>query len=249
MLRSITYVLARGYHIHIKESSDEVSRDTTTNRITRFGPSADSHLPVPPLEKRPAPAESWLGEGRGTHVRDLGFRGLRRQLPRDLKLKGARSRKVLAAPSFLSTTRGLQQLQTAQTYDSAHQLTCDTSRHAFSFVEARNYTHSLRSFCFVRPPATTPAMPIRFRLPASLPASGRRASAAMPAPAASAAAAARLSARTLSLSSRPLSVSQHCVTTPRPCSRAFSSGTSVTVTATDRSVKIASSEATKRAEL
>ncbi|KJR86634.1 trimethyllysine dioxygenase [Sporothrix schenckii 1099-18] len=85
-------------------------------------------------------------------------------------------------------------------------------------------------------------MPVRSRLPALLPRSGHQAPTAILTPAA------RLSA--WSFSFRPLPFSRR-FTAPsqRRAVRSFSSGSGVQVTPTDRSVKIASSEATKRAEL
>lgn len=77
-------------------------------------------------------------------------------------------------------------------------------------------------------------MPVRFRLRAFLSSSGLRVS--VPAPAT----AARLAARTPFLSQPRIFVSWQV-------SRMFSGGTKVT--ATDRSVKIASSEAAKRVDL
>ncbi|CAK7240572.1 MAG: hypothetical protein STHCBS139747_002016, partial [Sporothrix thermara] len=86
-------------------------------------------------------------------------------------------------------------------------------------------------------------MAIRFRLPASLSSCSGRRAVVTPGPATSAAAAARRSIRVpaqTTLSQRRVSINRQSV-------RAFSGG--VTVTATDRSIKIASSEAVKRAEL
>ncbi|CAK7219169.1 hypothetical protein SEUCBS140593_003800 [Sporothrix eucalyptigena] len=85
-------------------------------------------------------------------------------------------------------------------------------------------------------------MPIRFRLPASLSIFGCRAPFMIPAPAASIAAAARLSTR----ASTRTPFRQPRISVRRQAVRAFSG---VTVTATDRAVKIDSSEAVKRAEL